>query len=99
MAAVVVIAMETAPEPIRGELTKWFLEIKPGVFVGNVNARIRDLLWNRVGTCSEAKGAVMVYSSGNEQGFDMRLAGMPTRAIVDFDGIKLVKVEHYKAEF
>lgn len=44
----VVIAMEHAPQNIRGELTKWFLELKPGVFVGNVNARIRELLWERV---------------------------------------------------
>lgn len=40
----VVIAMDCAPENVRGELTRWFLELKPGVFVGNVNARIRELL-------------------------------------------------------
>lgn len=40
-----VIAMDTAPEGVRGELTRWFLELKPGVFVGKVNVRIRDLLW------------------------------------------------------
>ena len=43
-----VIVMECAPESVRGELTRWFLELKPGVFVGNVNVRIRELLWKRV---------------------------------------------------
>ena len=56
----VVIAMDNAPQNIRGELTKWFLELKPGVFVGNVNARIRELLWERVCTTPSADGAVMV---------------------------------------
>lgn len=44
----VVIAMDNAPQTVRGELTKWFLELKLGVFVGNVNVRIRELLWERV---------------------------------------------------
>ena len=29
-----VIAMDAAPESVRGELTRWFLELKPGVFIG-----------------------------------------------------------------
>ena len=86
----VVIAMDCAPESIRGELTRWFLELKPGVFVGNVNARIRDLLWDRICTTNKANGAVMAYSCSTEQGFAMRLAGDPRRKIVDLDGIQLV---------
>ena len=89
----VVIAMDNAPENVRGELTKWFLELKPGVFVGNINARIRELLWERICMTTAADGAVMVYSSNNEQGFTMTQAGTPKRSIVDLDGIQLVKVE------
>lgn len=89
----VMIAMDNAPQSIRGELTKWFLELKPGVFVGNANARIRELLWERVCTTVSADGAVMVYSSNNEQGFAMMLAGAPKRSIVDLDGIQLVKIQ------
>lgn len=91
----VVIAMECAPENVRGELTRWFLELKPGVFVGNVNARIRDSLWERICTTDKANGAVMAYSSKTEQGFEMRLAGMPKRSIVELEGIFLVKIESF----
>ena len=86
----VVIAMDCAPESIRGELTRWFLELKPGVFIGNVNARIRDLLWDRVCTTDEADGAVMAYTCNTEQGFAMRLAGDPRRKIIDLDGVQMV---------
>lgn len=86
-----VFVLETAPESMRGELTRWFLELKPGVFVGKVNARIRDLLWERICVGSAARGAVMVYQANNEQGFEMRLAGSPTRKIVDLEGIFLIQ--------
>ena len=43
-----VFVFDNAKPGLRGELNRWFLELKPGVFVGNVNARIRDLLWDRI---------------------------------------------------
>lgn len=88
-----VIVLESAPENVRGELSKWFLELKPGVFVGRVNARIRDLLWERICTSERANGAVMVYQANTEQGFLMRLYGEPRRKVVDLEGIQLIKVE------
>ena len=88
----VVIAMDCASESVRGELTRWFLELKPGVFVGNVNTRIRSLLWERICLNSDcqALGAVMAYSDHNEQGFSMKMSGDPKRQIVDLDGVQLI---------
>ena len=86
-----VIAMECAPESVRGEMTRWFLELKPGVFVGCVNARIRDLLWSRL--CEDrATSAVMVYTAPTEQGFKMRTYGDPRRRVTDFEGVQLITV-------
>ena len=84
--------MDNAPAGIRGELTRWFLELKPGVFVGKVNARVRELLWERICIDGPAGGAVMAYSAPNEQGFELRLTGMPKRRTVDFEGIQLIMV-------
>lgn len=88
-----VIIIDCAPESVRGELTRWFLELKPGVFVGRVNARIRDLLWNRICTSENARGSVMVFQSNTEQGFTMRLYGEPKRKVVDIEGVQLIKLE------
>ncbi len=90
-----VIAMDTAPEGVRGELTRWFLELKPGVFVGKVNVRIRDLLWERICKTEAADGAVMVYSDTNEQGFSY---GDPKRSVVDLEGVQLIMVQHEKGK-
>jgi len=89
----VVIVMDNAANTIRGEMTRWFLEVKPGVFVGNVNAKIQELLWSRICSSSKTSGAVMIYQVDNEQGFGMRLTGMPKRTIIDNDGINLVKIQ------
>lgn len=87
-----VFVLERAKPSVRGELNRWFLELKPGVFVGKVNARVRELLWQRI--CGEnlADGAVMVYAASTEQGYAMELFGEPTRKVVGIEGIQLIQV-------
>ena len=87
-----VIVMESAPESVRGELTRWFLELKPGVFVGQVNTRIRMLLWERICQTDSATGAVMAFSFPNEQGFEMKVYGDLRRRVTEFEGVQLVTI-------
>lgn len=44
----IVLTMTNCPPKLRGDLSKWLLEINTGVYVGNVNARVRELIWKRV---------------------------------------------------
>ena len=87
-----VFVFDNAKPGLRGELNRWFLELKPGVFVGNVNARVRDLLWERIKGEEMANGAVVAFPSANEQGFEMRIFGQPHREVVDMEGIQLIRV-------
>ena len=87
-----VFVLNAESESLRGELTRWFLEVKPNVFVGNVNVRIRDLLWKRICEGKAEQGSVMIYDAPNEQGFSMQLCGTPKRTVMDFDGIQLIKI-------
>ena len=41
----IVITLSKTPASLRGDLTKWCQEIQTGVYVGSVNAKVRDLLW------------------------------------------------------
>ena len=43
----IVLVVTACPAGLRGDLTKWLLEVTPGVFVGTPSARVRDLLWDR----------------------------------------------------
>ena len=82
--------MDNVPASLRGELTRWLLEGKAGVFVGNVNAAVREQLWKMV--CKEARtgNAILVYSSNNEQGFIMEMHGNPKRRVIDVEGLQLI---------
>ncbi|MEA4854194.1 MAG: type I-E CRISPR-associated endoribonuclease Cas2e [Christensenella sp.] len=85
----VVISLANCPPFLRGDLTKWLEEIDTGVYAGNVNARIRDKLWERV-TKEIGKGrAVMVFTARNEQHMDFRVCNSDWEPI-DFDGLKLM---------
>jgi CRISPR-associated protein Cas2 len=85
----VVITLTDCPLALRGDLTKWLLEINAGVFVGRVNKRVREHLWERVVKFARSGRATMVYSANNEQHLDFKTHGNVWEPI-DFDGIKLM---------
>ncbi len=86
-----VVVLVAVPPGLRGHLTRWLLEISPGVFVGQVTARVRDHLWIRiVKYMGETGRAIMVQAADTEQGLDFRCVGGPWQP-VDLDGLKLVQ--------
>lgn len=87
--AMIVITLTDCPISLRGDLSKWLIEINTGVFVGKVSARVRDNLWKRVKDNVRSGRATMVYSTNNEQRMNFRLHNSEYR-IIDFDGLKLV---------
>lgn len=87
----VVLILERVPQGLRGELSRWFLEPKAGVFVGKVSALVREKLWDKAVEKSKAGGCLMIYSSNNEQGFQIKSWGKTARSIIDFEGLFLVR--------
>jgi len=85
-----VIVVENVPPRLRGRLAVWLLEARAGVYVGQYGRRIREMLWRQVSDGVEQGNAVMVWSTGTENGFDFMSLGENRRNPVDFDGIRLV---------
>ena len=86
----VILILENASEKLRGMLTRWMIEPKAGVFVGSLNAMVRDELW-RIIPDYAPKAALMIYSCDNEQGYRMISIGDPSRTVIDLDGLQLIK--------
>lgn len=90
--------LEQMKPGLRGELRRWMLELRPGVFIGSLSARIREILWKRIVTkvmedqMTEMHylGAWMVHDSPNEQGFKMETVGETKKELRNFDGLWLV---------
>ncbi|MFD5699484.1 type I-E CRISPR-associated endoribonuclease Cas2e [Streptomyces lasiicapitis] len=64
-----VIVLANCPAGLRGFLTRWLLEISPGVFLGAPSARVRDILWEEVRQYRGKGRALLAYQTDNEQGF------------------------------
>ena len=87
-----VMIMERVPASLRGELTRWLIEPKAGVFVGKVSKLVRDKLWTKAIKGSKDGSVVQIWDSNNEQGFKCRVHGEPARHLVDMEGLTLVKI-------
>jgi CRISPR-associated protein Cas2 len=85
-----VIVAENAPPRLRGRLAIWLLEVRPGVYVGKVSARVREMIWDQVVKGIEDGNAVMAWSTNTESGFDFTTLGTNRRIPVEMDGIKFV---------
>ena len=86
----VVITLSDCPPKVRGDLSKWLFEINTGVYVGNLSARVRQELWQRI--CENLKNgrATMVYSAPGEQQMRFEIHNSLWQP-VDLDGIKLMR--------
>ncbi|MFE2865723.1 MULTISPECIES: type I-E CRISPR-associated endoribonuclease Cas2e [unclassified Embleya] len=85
-----VIVLTQCPIGLRGFLTRWLLEISPGVFIGGPNARIRQALWDEVRQYAGNGRALMAYSTNNEQGFTFETHDHKWHP-VDHEGLTLIK--------
>lgn len=85
----IVLVLTACPAGLRGHLTRWLLEVSPGVFVGHVPARVRDLLWERVLELAKDGRAILIHSTKGEQRLTFKVHRhdwQPT----DFDGVQLM---------
>lgn len=82
-----VLILENVSPSLRGLISRWLVEVKAGVFVGKANALIRTLLWEK---CLESIGdgtLIQIWTTNNEQGFDMKHHNCKDYIPVDMEGI------------
>ncbi len=85
-----VVTLTDCPPRLRGDLTKWLLEINTGVYVGQINSRVREKLWKRICENLPRGRATMVYSANNEQRMEFQVHNT-TWQPEDFEGITLMR--------
>lgn len=85
------IVLERTTPGLRGKLTRWMLEIHPGVFIGKLSPRVREKLWKAVQAARRLGACSLVFTAPNEQGFAIETAGDPSRSLADFDGLLLLR--------
>lgn len=95
----IVMILEHMTPALRGELTRWLIEPHTGIYVGHVNAMVRDRLWEK---CCKAAGAtggvVQIYTTNTEQHFAMRIRGDTQRELVELEGLQLIRIPELTEE-
>lgn len=84
--------LERVPAGLRGELSRWMIEPRTGVFVGKLSGMVRDRLWLKAAQGASGGAGIMAYTAPCEQGFAVRTFGDTTREIVDIEGVLLVRI-------
>lgn len=85
----IVVTLTDCPPRLRGDLSKWLLEISTGVYVGQLSKRVREELWKRICDNLPRGRATMVYSANNEQHMEFLLHNTVWQS-KDFEGLTLI---------
>lgn len=85
-----VVVTENVPPRLRGRLAIWLLEVRAGVYIGDVSKRTREMLWEQLSVGFEDGNVVMAWSSSHESGYEFQTLGPNRRLPVGFDGLNLV---------
>ena len=85
-----VVVTEAVPPRLRGRLAVFLVEVRAGVYVGDIGRRVREKLWEYVEADIEDGNAVVAWATNTESGFDFQTLGKNRRVPVDLDGLRLV---------
>lgn len=88
--AMLMVVTEAVPPRLRGRLAVWLLEVRAGVYVGDVSRRVREMIWSQINAMAESGNVVMAWSTNTESGFDFVTYGTNRREPVDLEGMRLV---------
>lgn len=85
-----VVVTENVPPRLRGRLAIWLLEVRAGVYIGDVSRRVREMIWEQIVHLAENGNVVLAWSANTESGYDFQTHGENRRIPVDYDGLRLV---------
>jgi len=88
---------EGVPTSLRGELTKWMLQLKPGVFLGTLSTLVGEKLWNKIQEKVGNGRAIWVKATNNEQRYVLTMCGKTVIQVSDFDGLQLITLPNKKS--
>lgn len=85
-----VVVTENVPPRLRGRLAVWLLEIRAGVYIGDVGRRIREMIWEQITALTDEGNVVMAWATSTEAGYEFQTFGENRRIPVDWEGLRLV---------
>lgn len=91
--SMLVVVTEAVPPRLRGRLAVWLLEVRAGVYIGDVTRRTHEMIWHQITELAEEGNVVMAWTTNNESGFEFQTFGQNRREPIDIDGLRLVRFQ------
>lgn len=88
--AFLVVVTENVPPRLRGRLAIWLLEVRAGVYIGDVSRRTREMIWQQLEAGNAEGNVVMAWANPHESGYEFQTLGTNRRMPVTYDGLRLV---------
>ncbi|MCK5920736.1 MAG: type I-E CRISPR-associated endoribonuclease Cas2 [Methylococcales bacterium] len=88
--AMLIVVTEAVPPRLRGRLAVWLLEIRAGVYIGDLSKRVREMIWEQCEALIDDGNIVMAWQTNTESGYDFQTLGENRRVPIDYDGLRLV---------
>lgn len=88
-----VVVTENVPPRLRGRLAIWLLEVRAGVYIGDISKRTREMIWQQLNEGFEDGNVLVAWASRHESGYEFQTLGSNRRIPVDFDGLRLVSFQ------
>ncbi len=88
-----VVTTENVPPRLRGRMAIWLLEVRAGVYIGDVSRRTREMIWEQLVQGCEQGHVVLAWASHHESGYEFLTIGPSRRLPVEFDGLMLVSFQ------
>ena len=85
-----VIVANDVPPAARGLLRRWFVEPRPNVFVGSVNARTREKTLDYIRRNAPGLAMLVLFDEANSQGFTVLNYGATDRRLIRKCGLELI---------
>ena len=85
-----VVVIENVPPRLLGRMAIWLLEVRAGVYIGDVSKRTREMIWEQLSQGHEDGNVVMAWARNHESGYEFQTLGPNRRLPVEFDGMHLV---------
>ena len=93
----VVLNVENVPDHLRGYLERFLQEVRTGMYVGTLSARVADHLWEIVLSHAGPGDASMIRPDNSEAGYTIRARDHPHWDLHDYDGWTLSSTKIIKS--
>ena len=84
------VVTENIPPRLRGRIAIWLIEVRAGVYIGDVSKRTREMIWEQLENGFEEGNVVMAWATNTESGYEFQTLGPNRREPVEWDGLRLV---------